>query len=298
MLKEFKEFIVKGNAFDLAVGVIIGGAFGAMAGSFVSDVMMPPIGLVTGGTDFSNLFLTLKEGASPGPYSSLAAAKEAGAVTLNLGVFFNTVVNLVIVGFVLFLMVRAINAARTPPPAPPPATRSRSSDDATGDRFGSCPRPRFRLPAGRESFQVTADVHRAVEHADHLHLSVGRRPVRQAIVAVQKYPHLGVLGVAVPDFRKLRQLIGLRVDGQDQAIRSGLVLFGDVVVDGLQAPTRFVGPDYLRHVSMSARSASCSTTRPASASASPRSTMQANASSRSNSSIELSSGCASRTLRS
>lgn len=121
MLQEFKEFIVKGNAFDLAVGVIIGGAFGAMAGSFVSDVMMPPIGLVTGGTDFSNLFLTLKEGASPGPYASLAAAKAAGAVTLNLGVFLNTVVNLVIVGFVLFLMVRAINAARTPPPAPPPA---------------------------------------------------------------------------------------------------------------------------------------------------------------------------------
>ena len=124
MLQDFKEFVVKGNAFDLAVGVIIGGAFGAMAGSFVTDVMMPPLGLVTGGTDFSNLFLTLKEGATPGPYVSLAAAKEAGAVTLNLGVFLNTVVNLVIVGFVLFLMVRAINAARTPAPAPapPPAT--------------------------------------------------------------------------------------------------------------------------------------------------------------------------------
>ena len=121
MLEQFKEFIVKGNAFDLAVGVIIGGAFGAMAGSFVSDVMMPPIGLVTGGTDFSNLFLTLKQGATPGPYASLAAAKAAGAVTLNLGVFLNTVVNLVIVGFVLFLMVRAINAARKPVPAAPPA---------------------------------------------------------------------------------------------------------------------------------------------------------------------------------
>jgi large conductance mechanosensitive channel len=120
MLQEFKEFVVKGNAFDLAVGVIIGGAFGAMAGSFVSDVMMPPLGLVTGGTDFSNLFLTLKEGATPGPYISLAAAKAAGAVTLNLGVFLNTIVNLVIVGFVLFLMVRAINAARTPAPAPEP----------------------------------------------------------------------------------------------------------------------------------------------------------------------------------
>ncbi len=121
MLEQFKEFIVKGNAFDLAVGVIIGGAFGAVAGSFVSDVMMPPIGLITGGTDFSNLFLTLKPGATPGPYASLAAAKAAGAVTLNLGVFLNTVVNLVIVGFVLFLMVRAINAARKPVPAAPPA---------------------------------------------------------------------------------------------------------------------------------------------------------------------------------
>jgi large conductance mechanosensitive channel len=121
MLQDFKEFVVKGNAFDLAVGVIIGGAFGAMAGSFVTDVMMPPLGLVTGGADFTNLFLTLKEGATPGPYASLTAAKEAGAVTLNLGVFLNTVVNLLIVGFVLFLMVRAINAARTPAPAPPPA---------------------------------------------------------------------------------------------------------------------------------------------------------------------------------
>jgi large conductance mechanosensitive channel len=119
MLQDFKEFVVKGNAFDLAVGVIIGAAFGAMAGSFVTDVMMPPLGLVTGGTDFSNLFLTLKEGATPGPYASLAAAKEAGAVTINLGVFLNTVVNLVLVGFVLF---RAINAARTPVVAPPAAT--------------------------------------------------------------------------------------------------------------------------------------------------------------------------------
>ena len=122
MLQEFKEFIVKGNAFDLAVGVIIGAAFGAMAGSFVTDVMMPPLGLVTGGSDFSNLFLTLKEGATPGPYASLAAAKEAGAVTINLGLFLNTVVNLVIVGFVLFLMVRAINTARKPVAAPPAAT--------------------------------------------------------------------------------------------------------------------------------------------------------------------------------
>ena len=124
MFQEFKEFIVKGNAFDLAVGVIIGGAFGAMAGSFVSDVMMPPLGLVMGGSDFSNIFLTLKEGATAaGPYATLAAAKDAGAVTLNVGAFINTVINLVIVGFVLFLMVKSINSARKPAPAPPaPAT--------------------------------------------------------------------------------------------------------------------------------------------------------------------------------
>ncbi|MEZ5418524.1 MAG: large conductance mechanosensitive channel protein MscL [Vicinamibacterales bacterium] len=125
MLKEFKEFIVKGNAFDLAVGVIIGGAFGAMAGSFVSDIMMPIIGLATGGSDFANVFVTLKDGAAAaGPYATLAAAKDAGAVTLNVGTFINTVVNLVIVGFVIFLMVKSINAARKPAPeapaAPPP----------------------------------------------------------------------------------------------------------------------------------------------------------------------------------
>ena len=121
MFQEFKEFIVKGNAFDLAVGVIIGGAFGALAGSFVTDIMMPPLGLVMGGADFSNVFATLKEGATPGPYASLAAAKAAGAVTLNVGLFLNTLVNLVLVGLALFLMVRAINVARRSAPEAPPA---------------------------------------------------------------------------------------------------------------------------------------------------------------------------------
>ena len=121
MFQEFKEFIIKGNAFDLAVGVIIGGAFGAMAGSFVTDIMMPPLGLLMGGADFSNVFATLKEGATPGPYASLAAAKAAGAVTLNVGVFLNTLVNLVLVGLALFLMVRAINVARRSAPEAPPA---------------------------------------------------------------------------------------------------------------------------------------------------------------------------------
>jgi large conductance mechanosensitive channel len=122
MLQEFKEFIVKGNAFDLAVGVIIGGAFGAMAGSFVSDIMMPPLGLIMGGTDFSNIFVTLKDGAAAaGPYATLAAAKDAGATTLNIGAFLNTLVNLVIVGVVVFMLVKGVNAARTPAPAAPAA---------------------------------------------------------------------------------------------------------------------------------------------------------------------------------
>lgn len=122
MFQEFKDFIVKGNAFDLAVGVIIGGVFGAVINSLVADILMPPIGSMLGGADFSNLFMTLKEGATAGPYASLAAAKEAGAITMNYGAFVNTIVNLVIVGFVLFMLVRAVNAARKPAPAPPAPT--------------------------------------------------------------------------------------------------------------------------------------------------------------------------------
>lgn len=125
MLQEFKDFIIKGNALDLAIGVIIGGVFGAVVASLVGDVLMPPIGLIVGGVDFSNLFVTLKDGAkAAGPYVSLAAAKEAGAVTLNYGAFMNTIVNLLIVGFVVFMLVKAVNAARKPEPvaAEPPPT--------------------------------------------------------------------------------------------------------------------------------------------------------------------------------
>jgi large conductance mechanosensitive channel len=120
MLQEFKDFIVKGNAFEFAVGVIIAGVFGAVMASFVADIVMPPIGMLMGGVDFSNMFLTLKEGATAGPYASLEAAKTAGAVTVNYGVFVNAVANLLVVGFVVFMVVRAVNAARKP--APPPAT--------------------------------------------------------------------------------------------------------------------------------------------------------------------------------
>jgi large conductance mechanosensitive channel len=122
MFQEFKNFIVKGNAFDLAVGVIIGGVFGAVVNSLVGDILMPPIGSILGGVDLSNMFATLKDGATAGPYASLAAAKAAGAVTLNYGAFINTLVNLVVVGFVIFMLVKGVNAARRPVPAPPAET--------------------------------------------------------------------------------------------------------------------------------------------------------------------------------
>jgi len=120
MFKEFREFAVRGNVVDLAVGVIIGVAFGAVVTSLVNDVIMPPIGLILGGVDFSNLFVVLKEGAkAAGPYASLAEAKAAGAVTVNIGVFINAVINFLIVAFAVFLVVKGVNAARRQtPPAP------------------------------------------------------------------------------------------------------------------------------------------------------------------------------------
>jgi large conductance mechanosensitive channel len=118
VLKEFREFAVKGNALDLAVGVIIGAAFGGIVTSLVNDVIMPPVGLLLGNMDFSSLFAVLKEGTTPGPYPTPAAAKEAGAVTLNYGNFVNTVVNFLLVAWAVFLMVKAINRARRQEPPP------------------------------------------------------------------------------------------------------------------------------------------------------------------------------------
>jgi large conductance mechanosensitive channel len=124
VLKEFREFAMKGSVVDLAVGVIIGAAFGAIVNSLVNDVVMPPIGLLLGGVDFNNLFVTLKEGPKmPGPYASLQDAKTAGAVTLNLGVFINAVINFLIVAWAIFLVIKAMNRLRRtqpPPPAVPP----------------------------------------------------------------------------------------------------------------------------------------------------------------------------------
>jgi len=125
MLKEFREFAMRGNVVDMAVGIIIGAAFGGIVTSAVNDLIMPPIGLLLGGVDFSNLFLALREGAKEaGPYASLAAAKGAAAVTLNIGVFINTVINFGIVAFAIFLLIRGMNTLKrqqAEAPAPPPA---------------------------------------------------------------------------------------------------------------------------------------------------------------------------------
>jgi len=109
MLKEFKEFAMRGNVVDMAVGIIIGAAFGKIVNSLVQDVIMPPIGLLLGKVDFSNLFLVLREGKTAGPYLTVEAAQKAGAVTFNYGMFVNTVITFVIVAFAVFLLIRVIN---------------------------------------------------------------------------------------------------------------------------------------------------------------------------------------------
>ena len=124
MLKEFREFAVRGNVVDMAVGIIIGAAFGKIVDSLVKDLIMPPIGLLLGKVDFTNLFVVLKPGAVPGPYLSVEAAQKAGAVTFNYGIFINTMISFVIVAFAVFLLVRAINRLRREEQAKPaePAT--------------------------------------------------------------------------------------------------------------------------------------------------------------------------------
>jgi large conductance mechanosensitive channel len=120
MLKEFKEFAMRGNVVDMAVGIIIGGAFGTIVKSLVDDVLMPPIGLMLGNVDFSNIFMVIKAGKTAGPYATLAEAKAAGAVTVNMGVFMNAVIGFVIVAFAVFLLIRQINALkRAEAPAAP-----------------------------------------------------------------------------------------------------------------------------------------------------------------------------------
>lgn len=121
MFKEFKEFALRGNVVDMAVGIIIGAAFGTIVNSLVADIIMPPIGLLLGDVDFANLFAVLREGKVAGPYGSLAAAKGAGAVTLNYGVFINTIISFLIVAFAVFLLVRSINKLKRQQEAVPVA---------------------------------------------------------------------------------------------------------------------------------------------------------------------------------
>ncbi len=118
MLKEFKEFALRGNVLDMAIGIVIGAAFGAIISSFVADMIMPPIGLLLGKVDFSNLFIVLKSGATPGPYGTVVAAKQAGAVTLNYGVFINTIISFLIIAFAVFLLIRSINRLKRKAEAP------------------------------------------------------------------------------------------------------------------------------------------------------------------------------------
>ena len=119
MLKEFREFVMRGNVVDLAVAVIIGAAFGKIITSFVEDVLMPPIGLALGNVDFSNLFINL----SGKDYPSVAAAKAAGAATLNYGMFFNHIINFLIIAFAIFLLIKQINRMQKPKPAAAPTTK-------------------------------------------------------------------------------------------------------------------------------------------------------------------------------
>jgi large conductance mechanosensitive channel len=123
MINEFKDFAMRGNVVDMAVGIIIGAAFGTIVKSLVADVLMPPIGLLLGGVDFTNVFAVIKEGAQAGPYASLAQAQEAGAVTMNFGMFINTIISFVIVALAVFFVIRGINnmkkAEEEAPAAPP-----------------------------------------------------------------------------------------------------------------------------------------------------------------------------------
>jgi large conductance mechanosensitive channel len=146
MLKDFKAFILRGNVLDLAVAVVIGAAFGAVVKSFTDDVIMPPIGLALGHIDFSNLFVVLKEGSSPGPYTTVAKAHEAGAVTLNYGAFINSLVTFLIIAFCVFMIVRMVSKLYAKPVPPP-------------DNMKSCPRCTLSIPkAASRCPNCTSDV--------------------------------------------------------------------------------------------------------------------------------------------
>jgi large conductance mechanosensitive channel len=119
MLKEFKEFAMRGNVVDMAVGIIIGAAFGTIVKSLVADILMPPIGLLLGNVDFSNLFVIIKQGSAAGPFATVAEAQKAGAVSINYGMFINTIISFIIVAFAIFIVIKGINRLKREEEAPP-----------------------------------------------------------------------------------------------------------------------------------------------------------------------------------
>lgn len=121
MLTEFKKFVMRGNVLDMAVGIIIGGAFTKIVNSMVADVMMPPLGLLIGKVDFSNWFVVIKQGTTAGPYTTIADAQAAGATTMNLGIFLNAIISFIIVAFCIFLLIKAINKLNAPKEEAPAA---------------------------------------------------------------------------------------------------------------------------------------------------------------------------------
>ncbi len=123
MWKEFKDFALRGNVVDMAIGIVIGTAFSAIVKSLVDDVIMPPIGLLLGGVDFANLFILLRAGSPAGPYGTLADAQAAGAVTINYGIFINAIISFLIVAFVMFLIIRGINRTKKEEKPPEPTTK-------------------------------------------------------------------------------------------------------------------------------------------------------------------------------
>jgi len=128
MFKEFRDFAMRGNVVDMAVGIIVGAAFGSIVTSLVTDIIMPPLGLLLGNVDFTDLFVVLKQGGSPGPYLTLAAAQQAGAVTLSYGMFVNRVLSFLIVAFAVFALVKGMNTMRRKQETEPEASPAPAED--------------------------------------------------------------------------------------------------------------------------------------------------------------------------
>jgi len=152
MFKDFKEFVMRGSVVDMAIGIVIGAAFGTIVKSFVDDVLMPPIGLLLGNVDFANLFSVLKEGTkAAGPYASLAAAKAAGAVTLNWGIFINTIISFIIIAFAVFLVIKGINRMKREKEVPSAELTTRECPFC----FTTIPIKATRCPHCTSQFQTT-----------------------------------------------------------------------------------------------------------------------------------------------